>query len=51
MSLKNVPARLFFFGTFCHPPLFEPACLLVLKETILPARLLKPAPFWILLLC
>ena len=30
--------------------LFEPARLLILGETILPARLLKPAPFWILLL-
>ena len=30
--------------------LFEPARLLILKETIVPAGLLKPAPFWILLL-
>ena len=30
--------------------LFEPAHLLIVEVTILPARLLKPAPFWILLL-
>ena len=40
------------FGNFLSPctALFEPACLLILKETIVPAGLLKPAPFWILLL-
>ena len=48
MSLINAHARLFFLGTLCHParPYFEPARL----STFLPARLLKPAPFWILLL-
>ena len=48
MSLINVHARLFFLGTLCNParPYFEPARL----STFLPARLLKPAPFWILLL-
>ena len=30
--------------------LFEPARLIIQKETILPARLLEHAPFWILLL-
>ena len=30
--------------------LFEPARLLIVEVTILPARLLKPAPFWVLLL-
>ena len=30
--------------------LFDPARLLILKETILPARLIKLVPFWILLL-
>ena len=48
MSLINAHARLFFLGTLCHParPYFEPARL----SNFLPARLLKPAPFWILLL-
>jgi len=47
MSLINAHARLFFLGNLCHParPYFEPARL----STFLPARLLKPA-FWILLL-
>ena len=40
------------FGNLLPPctALFEPARLLILGETILPARLLKPAPLWILLL-
>ena len=40
------------FETFMQPctALFEPARLLIVEVTILPARLLKPAPFWILLL-
>ena len=40
------------FETFKQPctALFEPARLLIVEVTILPARLLKPAPFWILLL-
>jgi len=39
------------FGTFIQPctALLEPARLLILEVTFLPARLLKPAPFWILL--
>ena len=47
MSLINSHVRLFFLGTLCHParPYFEPARL----STFLPARLLKPASFWILL--
>ena len=48
MSLINAHARLFFLGTLCHParPYFELARL----STFLPARLIKPAPFWIFLL-
>ena len=40
------------FGNLLSPcmVLFEPARLLILKETTSLARLLKPAPFWILLL-
>ena len=40
------------FGNLLSPYMASlgPARLLILKETIVPARLSKPAPFWILLL-
>ena len=38
---------LILFENIMHPckALFEPARLLILEEIVLPARLLKPAPF------
>ena len=51
--VSNKRACAFILFENLLPPctaLFEPARLLILGETILPARLLKPAPFWILVL-
>ena len=49
---NNRACAFILFETSMQPctALFEPARLFILEETILPARLLKPAPFWILLL-